>query len=411
MIAGVAMLFEAPIWIWALAGVGALLLAFLVAVIVVALLRGGAKRRIGRVVARTPAKGPIAGDAIHQSQTEEQARAPVRSAGLGTHPPPELAIETVDVDALPTVASAYEVRRAAHLSRGPAIRSAYRGTVLMLAIPIALVLLVNGALSRDVHKVPVWVPILLAVTVGIVYMAASASPPRRSVGPLFMPLLGAVWVAFAVTAAWTIVAEREGRWWVVPTAVGAIIAVTLAWFRRRRMTLEERYPIHAPFNLLFLRVFGHSDVYSLAGEWRPYGPFLMLGGPDTAGASMHDMYYAFTGRAGEVVIENQAELDEALVDLASGLDSHLMYPAKALQCTDSTWRAALDRLIPMAHVVAMDLSGFSSVRGGSVYEIGRLVDEVSVEHVLVFVFDTTDVEAVEQIVRAAWKDMSATSPN
>ncbi len=410
MIAGDVMLSEAPIGIWALAAVGVLLVAVFVSVIVIALLRTSASRRIGRVVGSSPAEGPAARGAI-PLQKEEQTRAPVGSSSLGVHPPPELAIETVDIDDLPAVGAAYEVRRTAHLSRGPAIRRIYRRAAVMLAIPIALVLVANGALVGDLNKVPLWVPILLAVTLGFVYLAASASPPRRSIGPRVMPLLGAIWVACATAAAWTIVAEGEGRWWIVPAGIVAIVAVTLLWLRWTRMKLEQRYPIPAPFNLLFLRVFGQSDVSSLASEWRPFGAFLMLGGPDTAGASMHDMYYAFTGRAGEVVIENPAELEAALSGLAAGLDSHLRYPAQALQCTDSTWTAALDRLLPMAHVVAMDLSSFSSGRGGSVYEIGRLVDEVPTEQVTLFVFDTTDMEAVERTVRAAWNQMSATSPN
>jgi hypothetical protein len=226
-----------------------------------------------------------------------------------------------------------------------------------------------------------------------------------------MPLVGALWVALAVGAVWTIVAEREGRWWITAIAIGATMAVAFSSLRWARMRLEARYPIDAPLNLLFLRVFGHSDVYSLAGEWRSFGPFLMLGGPDVAGQSVHDMYYAFTGRAREVVVEDATELEEALAGLTSGLDSHLRYPARAIQCTDSTWVMALERLLALAHTIAIDLSGFSSARRGTTYEISRLVDEVPSEQVTMFVFDTTDVEALQQTVRRSWEEMSATSPN
>jgi hypothetical protein len=406
MIAVVMILSQTSMWVfWAVAAFLGLLVGVLVWVFVVVLLGRAARRRIEKVVSGPRASAEtITSRAPNRVQTQEHADASV-------HPSPELAIETLEIDALPRGGAAYETRRAAYLNRGPAIRRVYRRTVVMLAIPIALVLVGDGALPRDVHRIPLWVPILLAVTLGVVYLAAAASPPRRSIGPLVMPILGALWVALAAGAVWTSVAEHERRWWIILIAIGTTMAVTFAWLRWARMRLEARYPIYAPLNLLFLRVFGHSDVYSLGGEWRPFGPFLMLGGPDTAGQSMHDMYKAFAGRAHEVVVENAAELDDALGGLASGLDSHLRYPAHAIQCTDSTWAAALERLLSLAHVIAMDLSGFSSARRGSAYEIGRLVDEVPSEQVTFFVFDTTDVEALEQTVRAAWDEMAAVSPN
>jgi hypothetical protein len=381
--------------LWAFVALAGLVVAVLVWIAVVALVRTAAGKRIQSAVIASPAAA------------EAETSTP---NGVGTHPPPLLAIETLDIDALPAWGTAYEARRAAHLSRGPAIRSVYRRTVVLLAIPITAVLVGDGALDGDIHRIPLWVPILLAVTVGAVALAETSSP-RRSIAPLVMPLFGALWVALAVSAVWTMVSEREGRYWVVVGAVGATMALVFLWLRRARMRLEARHPIHAPFNLLFLRVFGHAAVSSLAREWQFVGPFLMLGGPDTAGESMHDMYYAFTGRANDVIVEDDAELDDALAEVASGLDSHLRYPARALQCTDSTWTAALDRLIPMAHVVAMDLSGFSSARRGSGYEIGRLVDEVPIAQVMLFVFDTTDAEALEQAVRVRWEGMAAASPN
>jgi hypothetical protein len=405
MIAAVVVLSQTSVWVyWALAVFAALLVAALLWVVVVTLLQRAAGRRIGKVVS-----GPRAASQTGPSRARHRASAV--SPGVKLPPPPELAIETMEIDALPAAGAAYEARRASNLNRGPAIRSVYRRVVVLLAIPIAVVLVARGALARDIDEIPLWVPILLAVTLVLVYFAAAGSSPRRSIGPIVIPLVGALWVALAVGAVWTIVAHREGRWWVTAIAISATIVVAFSWLRRARMRLEVRYPIRAPFNLLFLRVFGHSDVYSLASDWRSFGPFLMLGGPDVAGQAAHDIYYAFTGRAREVVVDDATELEEALAGLASGLDSHLRYPARAIQCTDSTWVAALERLLPLAHVVAMDLSGFSGARCGSTYEISRLVDEIPSEQVTLFVFDTTDVEALEETIRRAWEEMSATSPN
>ena len=195
-----------------------------------------------------------------------------------------------------------------------------------------------------------------------------------------------------------------------PTAVGATLAVTLLWLRWVRMRLESRIPSTLPSTCCSCACSNTATCTPSRASGNPSGRFSCCG-PDTAGQSMHDWHYAFTRRADEVVVEHAAELDESIADLGSGLDSHLRYPARPIQCTDSTWAAALERLLPFAHVIAMHLSGISSALRGTVYEIGRLVEEVPTEQVILFVFDTTDVEALEQAVRAAWQDISAVSPN
>ena len=395
---------DTPGWGWVIVAFVGLLVIVFVAIFVVVLLQIAARRSIERVV-RGPPGAPS------RPETKEDAGAQTPTPRVGIDPPPELAVETLEIDALPEGGPAYRARHAAQLERGPAIRKVYRRAVIILAVPIAAALVANAALARDVHEIPLWLPILFAVSLTMLYFAGAASSPGASIGPLIMPLLGSVWVALAAGALWTSFAEQQRGRWIALIVIGATVTVAFLWLRRGRRRLEKQYPIPAPFNLLFLRVFGQADVYSLARQWQPFGPFLMLGGPDTGGKSTRDMHYAFTGRAHQVVVENAAELDEALAELAGGLDSHLRYPARALQCTDATWAVALERLLPAAHVVAMDLSGFSSARGGSVYEIGRLVDEVPTEQVTLFVFDTTDIAALERTVRAAWNEMSADSPN
>jgi hypothetical protein len=199
----VVVLSQTSVWVWALAVFAALFVAALVWVVVVVLLQRAAGRRIGSVVSGAPASA--------QTGPWRAGSASAVSRGVELAPPPELAIETLAIDALPATGAVYEARRVADLNRGPAIRSVYRRAVLLLAIPIALVLVARGALARDVREIPLWVPILLVVTLALVYFAATASTPRRSIGPIVMPLLGALWVALAIGAVWTIVAGREGR--------------------------------------------------------------------------------------------------------------------------------------------------------------------------------------------------------
>jgi hypothetical protein len=80
-------------------------------------------------------------------------------------------------------------------------------------------------------------------------------------------------------------------------------------------------------------------------------------------------------------------------------------------CHDDAWQITLSRLVEDSDAVLMDLRGFSLQNSGVAYEIGELINVVSLERVVFVADDTTDEEFLRQTVHHAWEKMRPTSPN
>jgi hypothetical protein len=93
-----------------------------------------------------------------------------------------------------------------------------------------------------------------------------------------------------------------------------------------------------------------------------------------------------------------AELDQALRTITETRDSQLRSRFNSLQCNDRIWKEALHRLIERADVVVMDLSGFTERNRGCAYELGRLVNHVPLERVLLLIDDETDLAGLRQLL-------------
>jgi hypothetical protein len=82
-----------------------------------------------------------------------------------------------------------------------------------------------------------------------------------------------------------------------------------------------------------------------------------------------------------------------------------------MQCANATWKDALQNLLNEADVVVMDLSGLSEQNRGVAYELGKLVNEVPLNRVVLVFEESADLNVLRDILARASRDMAADSPN
>ena len=235
--------------------------------------------------------------------------------------------------------------------------------------------------------------------------------------------LHAAWIAATayVAAALLLMAIVDGvrgtGWPVGDAVLAAIYAATaiLAWSRwwnaQRRFARERS--TEPPQRLLFLWVFGdgmrvNSLLLGIGATWRFLGPLQFLQGGGMIGQGADTMRHL---RGRKIIAASESDVDAALASFKWELDPNWgIYPTNSLLCGDHSWRYALNQLLE-TDAVLMDLSGFSPVNAGCVYEIGRIFDRIPLSRVVFLIDGATDLPALRGTMDEAWSRLAATSPN
>jgi hypothetical protein len=180
--------------------------------------------------------------------------------------------------------------------------------------------------------------------------------------------------------------------------------------------------------ITYLRLFNNQyrHVSFVKGAWREFGSVSMI----RSAVSMTSKEAQRSRRTGIeslfVTTRPQLESELAAVGTAPSFgrgrvdagptrvsvrDRYGAYPMRSVLCADSTWRAAVDRLLDTADLVVLDLSGFTDRRAGTRYELQRVLDRVPAER-LVFLADPMSKNKIlEEAIGDAWSRMSTDSPN
>jgi hypothetical protein len=137
----------------------------------------------------------------------------------------------------------------------------------------------------------------------------------------------------------------------------------------------------------------------------------MLDGFDTVGGKLHDLVNYVRGHVEDSVVKDAAELRDALGRFGTQPDRELRFPVNSMQCSDVTWKDALQHLLGAADVVVMDLSSLSQKNRGCAHEIGKLVDLLELQRIVFLIDTTTDMEVLDDILALSWENMAAASPN
>jgi hypothetical protein len=170
--------------------------------------------------------------------------------------------------------------------------------------------------------------------------------------------------------------------------------------------------------LLFLRVFSSPSRSEklfdlLSARWRYAGSIQVISATDVARARFEpdELLDFLGGRLASRYIRSVDDLDPQLRDLDVRVDPDGRYRINELFCHEDTWQPTVKRLMAESDIVAMDLRGFSASNAGVMFELGALIDLVSIDRVALLVDRTTDQPLLRQALTDRWRTMSPASPN
>ena len=170
--------------------------------------------------------------------------------------------------------------------------------------------------------------------------------------------------------------------------------------------------------LLFLRVFGSSSRSEklfdlLAARWRYAGVIRLISATDVArGRFEPDEFLDFlSGRLARGFISSNADLERRLSAPDLGPDPDGRYRIDEYFCRADTWQSTVTRLMAQSDLVAMDLRGFTSANKGCLFELGVLIETVSLARVALLIDRTTDEPLLRRTLADLWTKMTPRSPN
>lgn len=177
--------------------------------------------------------------------------------------------------------------------------------------------------------------------------------------------------------------------------------------------IRARRPAVSSRRLLLLRVFGRADESEdlldvLSNTWRRIGAIDLIAGSDVASRTLRSsMLEAFLlRRTDDQFLKTSADVDKRLDHRRDAIEEDSRYPVNAVYCYGNVWQQAFARLAQSATAVVMDVRGFTAVNKGCAWELTYLVQRVPLRRIVLLVDRRTDMEAVEGVARAAWKDLT-----
>ncbi|MEP6951941.1 MAG: hypothetical protein ABI863_21810, partial [Ginsengibacter sp.] len=87
------------------------------------------------------------------------------------------------------------------------------------------------------------------------------------------------------------------------------------------------------------------------------------------------------------------------------------YPANVFLCTDTIWQQCVALLFNRTDFAIIDACDYTTERAGLQWEIGQIINHIATENFVVIINNKTDIVALGESFRNAWKQMQSTSPN
>jgi hypothetical protein len=153
----------------------------------------------------------------------------------------------------------------------------------------------------------------------------------------------------------------------------------------------------APRTLLVLRVFGDTARSEalfdrIVARWHWIGPVTTIAAPDIVARTVDpgDFLAFVSGELAAEFVGTADDLDRRMASLDPRPDPDGRYRINECCCRDSSWQAAVVRLIEQADIVLMDLRGFGATRAGCAFELGELARRCRPAQVVLLVDASTD---------------------
>jgi len=216
-------------------------------------------------------------------------------------------------------------------------------------------------------------------------------------------------------------------WWLIVTAETITVSLVTAYglagigiglaafgaYRVGTFATLRLIPVRSagtPKRLLLLRVFGHqarteSLFDRIAQRWRFRGPVQLIAGTDLAmrTADPGDMLAFVGGRLRDVYVTTSSDLPDRLARIDVRPDPDGRFRINELYCAARTWQETLGELLTLNDVVLMDLRGFTRNNAGCVFELERLVAQMSADSIVLVCDKTTDYKELSKLLAEAWR--------
>jgi hypothetical protein len=325
-------------------------------------------------------------------------------------------------------------------------------TILLLAYlarrvravgPLVLVFMiagVTGALlsvdlaAADKSDVPWWVRVGLSLglggyqmfvalhLVGLIPFAVAGWGLLRWIGRRYEAkrmsdqslTLDAMWLLFGVVGSIGPAFEGWPYFFTGPVAFVAFKGVTWAGFRWLGL---QRTSGRTP-ELLLLRVFSlgarsQKLFDAISKRWLRAGSITLIAGPDLATATVepHEFLGFVGGRLSRQFVQDEADLRQRLARLDTRPDPDGRYRVNEFFCYADTWQTTMRRLAERSDAVLMDLRTFSRTNQGCLYEIGALLEAVSLARVVFVIDGTTDRAFLEESLQRLWEGLRVEALN
>ena len=221
-------------------------------------------------------------------------------------------------------------------------------------------------------------------------------------------LISNVWWLIFVATLIAPLADNGGAWWVLllagvmsfvlfPILSGTVLSASAI------SGTDESRP-----TLLLLRLFGHTSRSErffdrVVGRWRLLGPVTVISAPDIVARTFDTMDFLrfVTGRASQVFVESQQQLDQRLSALDLRPDPDGRYRVNTFWCRKNSWQATATALMSRCDAVVVDVRGLTAGPVGVRFELEQLAGRIPADHVVLVVDKNTDRAILESSVAAA----------
>jgi len=87
------------------------------------------------------------------------------------------------------------------------------------------------------------------------------------------------------------------------------------------------------------------------------------------------------------------------------------YPSNVFYCTDAIWQQCVSLLFAKTDFSIIDACDYTKERAGLQWEIGKIINHIATEDMVVMINSKTDIVALGESFRNSWKLMNTDSPN
>jgi hypothetical protein len=228
-------------------------------------------------------------------------------------------------------------------------------------------------------------------------------------------LFDALWLSASFWVCVYLMGDKKPFRYLLGLLPFALYKITVAYGLKRVAKRAEPLP---KARLLFLRVFGSSSRSEklfdlLAARWRYAGSIQLISATDVArGRFEPDEFLDFlSGRLASAYISSGTDLDQRLARLDPRPDPDGRYRVNEFFCRVDTWQQTVTRLMAQSDLLTMELRAFTAERKGCIFELGVLIDEVTLDRVVLLIDQTTDEPFLRRTLAELWERMNPRSPN